>query len=110
MYGPITTLRRENRVVKHIPWAAFKMVDSDWTRVIDARDILAVGVLFWLGTSFDSFDRIPTESNSISHLKSNRRSGGHFPLLKTSNQHGRQSVKIGNMHYTQVLLTTVSRR
>lgn len=42
MYGPITTLRRNNRVVKHIPWSAFKMTDNDWNRVIDARDILGV--------------------------------------------------------------------
>ncbi|KAF8190133.1 hypothetical protein BJ912DRAFT_850300, partial [Pholiota molesta] len=40
MYGPITTLRRDNRPVKKIPWSAFKMVDEDWTRVVDARDIL----------------------------------------------------------------------
>jgi hypothetical protein len=46
MYGPITTLRRNNRVEKHIPWSAFKMVERDWTRVTDARDILAVGFVF----------------------------------------------------------------
>ena len=42
MYGPITMLRRDNRVVKHIPWSAFKMSDQDWCRVVDARDILQV--------------------------------------------------------------------
>jgi hypothetical protein len=42
LYGPITTLRRENRLVKHIPWSAFKMADRDWTRVVDTRDILKV--------------------------------------------------------------------
>ncbi|KAH8985848.1 hypothetical protein EDB86DRAFT_2809925, partial [Lactarius hatsudake] len=40
MYGPITTLQHENRLVKHIPWSAFKMTDEDWARVIDAQDIL----------------------------------------------------------------------
>ena len=40
MYGPITTLRHDNRLVKHIPWS--KMVETDWTRVVDARDILEV--------------------------------------------------------------------
>jgi hypothetical protein len=44
MYGPITTLRRDSRVVKHIPWSAFKMTDADWNRVIDARDILGVRI------------------------------------------------------------------
>jgi hypothetical protein len=36
MYGPITTVRRDNRLVKHIPWTAFKMSDLDWVRVVDA--------------------------------------------------------------------------
>jgi len=42
MYGPITTLHCDNRLVKHIPWTAFKMTDLDWIRVVDARDILGV--------------------------------------------------------------------
>jgi hypothetical protein len=42
MYGPITTLRQDNRIVKHIPWSAFKLTDLDWARVVDARDILGV--------------------------------------------------------------------
>jgi hypothetical protein len=46
MYGPITTLRHNNRIVKHIPWTAFKLSDQDWYRVVDARDILRVRVVF----------------------------------------------------------------
>ena len=46
MYGPITTLRNNNRLVRRIPWSAFKMTDDDWNRVVDARDILGVGFLF----------------------------------------------------------------
>lgn len=42
LYGPITTLRRDNRVVKHVPWSAFKLADTDWHRVVDVRDILKV--------------------------------------------------------------------
>jgi hypothetical protein len=42
LYGPITTLRQENRVVKHVPWSAFKLADNDWRRVVDVRDILKV--------------------------------------------------------------------
>ena len=45
MYGPITTLRRDNHVIKHIPWSAFKLMDPDWTRVVDARDILGVSIM-----------------------------------------------------------------
>ena len=44
MYGPITTLRRDNQPVKNIPWTAFKLEDQDWYRVIDACDILAVRI------------------------------------------------------------------
>ncbi|KAF8067558.1 hypothetical protein FPV67DRAFT_1357976, partial [Lyophyllum atratum] len=40
-FGPITTIRREGRIVKHIPWAAFKLSEIDWVRVRDARMILA---------------------------------------------------------------------
>ena len=46
MYGPITTLRRNNRLVKHLPWSAFKLADEDWARVVDARDILGVSSFF----------------------------------------------------------------
>ncbi|KAF8958255.1 hypothetical protein BDZ97DRAFT_1668780, partial [Flammula alnicola] len=41
LFGPITTLRRDNRIVKHIPWSAFKLGGQDWVRVVDACDILA---------------------------------------------------------------------
>jgi hypothetical protein len=42
LYGPITVLRRDGRVVKNIPWSAFALSDVDWARVIDAKMILAV--------------------------------------------------------------------
>jgi hypothetical protein len=42
IFGPITTLRRDNRVVKRVPWSAFKLSDSDWAQVVDVRDILKV--------------------------------------------------------------------
>lgn len=45
MYGPITTLRRDNHIVKHIPWSAFKLTDFDWIRVLDVRDILGVHII-----------------------------------------------------------------
>ena len=46
IFGPITTLRRDNRVVKHVPWSAFKLGNSDWERVVDVRDILDVCEVF----------------------------------------------------------------
>jgi hypothetical protein len=47
-YGPITTLRCDNRLVKHIPWTAFILGDQDWLRAVDARDILGVSSDFIL--------------------------------------------------------------
>jgi hypothetical protein len=41
-YGPITTIRRDGRVVKHIPWSAFEFGDRDWDRVKEASEILIV--------------------------------------------------------------------
>jgi hypothetical protein len=44
LYGPITTLRSNGKVVKKIPWSAFKLSNRDWMRVADARNILAVHI------------------------------------------------------------------
>src|SRR5271155_1531265 len=70
MYGPITMLRRDNRVVKHIPWSAFKPTDADWNRVIDARDILGVRIsqpliFIWIETDTLSRTRITSSSTSL---------------------------------------------
>jgi hypothetical protein len=35
-------LRRDGNVAKKIPWSAFALSDTDWARVVDAKDILAV--------------------------------------------------------------------
>ena len=44
LYGPITTLRRDGRLFKKLPWTAFSLSDGDWARVLDAKAILAVSV------------------------------------------------------------------
>jgi len=41
-YGPITTIQREGRILKHIPWSAFALSEGDWERVKEAREILDV--------------------------------------------------------------------
>jgi hypothetical protein len=41
-YGPITTIRRDGRIVKHIPWTAFSMSEAEWARAKEVADILAV--------------------------------------------------------------------
>jgi hypothetical protein len=42
IYGPITTIRRDGRVSKHIPWTAFQAEKQDWKCVADTKKILAV--------------------------------------------------------------------
>jgi hypothetical protein len=44
LYGPITTVHTDGQVIKSIPWSAFRCSNRDWTRVLDARNILAVSV------------------------------------------------------------------
>lgn len=48
LYGPMTIVRREGRVIKKIPWSAFKISEVDWMRVLDAKSILAVCSSFYL--------------------------------------------------------------
>jgi hypothetical protein len=46
LYGPITTVRSNGRVVKKIPWTAFQLQDADWKRVRDVKNILKVTLMF----------------------------------------------------------------
>ena len=41
-YGPITMIRQDGQVAKHIPWSAFKFSNVDWERVREAAELLAV--------------------------------------------------------------------
>ena len=111
MYGPITTLRRNNHVVKHIPWSAFKMGEQDWTRVTDARDILGVSnCIFESRPRTHSSGRTLIGSNNISPLKSNQLSGACSLHSKNYKQRGKRSATARDTHYTKTLLTTASRR
>ena len=95
MYGPITTLRRDNHVVKHIPWSAFKMTDANWNWVIDARDILGVHIsepliFIWIETNTSSRTQIASSSASL--WRNNPLFGAPFQLLKNYKQHGRRNA------------------
>ncbi len=46
-FGPITQIRKNGKVVKKIPWAAFQLSEADWERVKLCSDILAVST-HWL--------------------------------------------------------------
>lgn len=113
MYGPITTLWHNNRLVKHIPWSAFKMSDQDWTRVVDARDILGVSTFnFTSVTTSNAFlsVRILIKFNSTSHPKNNRLSGVRFPLSKSYKPPGRRSVIHRDTPFTRTPSAMVLRR
>ncbi len=113
MYGPITTLRRDNRLVKHIPWTAFKMTDLDWIRVVDARDILGVRTLVSMRESrliISCSDRIRIKFRNTSPPRSNQPSGVRSLPLKNSRPLGRRSGTIQNMPCTKTLSQMVSRR
>ncbi|KAF9016920.1 hypothetical protein BDP27DRAFT_1251621, partial [Rhodocollybia butyracea] len=40
LYGPITTVRKDGRIEKHIRWSAFKFSAQDWNHVADCKAIL----------------------------------------------------------------------
>lgn len=42
LFGPITTLRKNGRIVKKIPWSTFILNDEDWERIDLLIDILFV--------------------------------------------------------------------
>ena len=42
LYGPITTIKKDGRLIKTIPWSAFQAEKQDWARVVDVKNILAV--------------------------------------------------------------------
>jgi len=92
-FGSITTLRRDGRVVKHIPWAAFKLSEMDWCRVRDAAAILAVrtfSTLYLLAPDFTL--RILMRYSSTFHLRDSRRCGALCLQLRSFRPPGKRSV------------------
>jgi len=71
LYGPITTIRRDGRITKNIPWTAFQTEKHDWGRVSDVKNILAVcpnhSPFFLVVTPFLK------DANSILHYFSSER-------------------------------------
>ncbi|KAJ8583126.1 hypothetical protein M405DRAFT_687773, partial [Rhizopogon salebrosus TDB-379] len=41
LFGPITTIRRNRKLIKKIPWSAFTFKSADWERINDTREIIA---------------------------------------------------------------------
>lgn len=104
MYGPITTLRRNNRLVKHIPWSAFKMADNDWNRVVDARDILGVRFLFFIwDAKTDWLFRTQIIFSSTFLRRNYLPSGERSPHLKNCSRHGKKNATTSNSISTRML-------
>ena len=85
MYGPITTLQHDKQPVKHILWAAFKMVEADWKRVIDACDILGISPIIFIPLEWLTYRslRIQTVFSITSLLRRSQHSG--MPYLPSRN-------------------------
>jgi len=77
------------------------MVEQDWVRVVDARDILhVINSDFSASIQFikaDELFRIQIESSSTFQPKRNQLSGGHFQLSKNFNPLGRRNARIKNI-------------
>ena len=113
MYGPITTLRHDNCLVKQIPWLAFKMVDLDWTRVVDAHDILEVSkvfICFAERANKEDTGRTQIEFSNTSPMKRSQPSGMHSPHLRSFKHRGRRNRIAENMPFTRMCLLMVSKR
>lgn len=41
-FGPITTIRKNGKIIKKIPWSAFRLEKEDWDRVKLCVEILEV--------------------------------------------------------------------
>ncbi|KAG2347026.1 hypothetical protein BDR05DRAFT_839376, partial [Suillus weaverae] len=41
LFGPITTIQCNGKLIKKIPWSAFTFKSADWERINDTREIIA---------------------------------------------------------------------
>jgi len=103
LYEPITVLRRDRRIVKKIPWSAFKISEVDWIRVLDAKSILEVrsSSSSSLSTAYIKINRIPITFSNTSLLKSNLRYGAPSPRSRNFRPHGRRNTTSPNMLSTK---------
>ena len=81
-FGDITTLLQEGRVVKRIPWSAFKLYNTDWARVEDTMAILIVRHLSMLivdGSVIATMSRPRTRSSNHFWRSDSQHCGMLFP-------------------------------
>lgn len=106
-YGPITTIRRDGRILKHIPWTAFTITKNDWDRVKEVSEILAVSLNYidFTIAKTDIDYRIPIVFSNTSRQRSGPLSGGLFWQLKSSKRHGRRNATAPDSPSTVMLST-----
>ncbi len=50
-FSPITTLHKNGKIVKKIPWSAFRLSNADWQRVKLCTELLDVSAISVMGPS-----------------------------------------------------------
>lgn len=96
LFGPMTTVRKNGRLVKHIPWSAFRLDDEDWQRVNDVTEILAVSchnsyILCYL---LKFLLRILLKFNINLRPKSDLIFNTQFPQLSSFKHRGKRRYKV----------------
>jgi hypothetical protein len=87
------------------------MIETDWTRVVDACDILEVSkVLIHFAARANKEDRTRIESNNTSLTKMSLPSGVHFPCLRNFKQLGRRNGIAESMCCTRMHSPMASKR
>ena len=109
IFGPIATLQRENCIVKHLPWSAFKLADNDWQRVVDVRDILGVCeipcLFIWnKANAYIYVYRILIKSSNTFLRKNSQHFGVPFLPSKNCNQLGKRNGTHLLMNFIKMLL------
>jgi hypothetical protein len=108
MFGPITTVRKEGRVIKNIPWIAFRFSNRDWSRVLDAKNILEVRfyMLFTCCLRLTDVTRTQIKFSISFPQRNNLPCGVHCPLLKIFKRHGRQNVTTRDIFFIEMRFKT----
>jgi hypothetical protein len=88
------------------------MIDTDWNRVIDARDILEVCVsepLFFIWIETDISSRTQIASSSASLQRNNPHFGAPSQLLKNYKRHGRRNMTAPDFPFIKMPSLMVSK-
>jgi hypothetical protein len=91
LYGPITTVRTNGKIVKKIPWSAFQLGDDDWKRVKYLRNILEVCHLKLFNFLLIIRDRTRIKYNNTSRQNDYQRFGVRSLRLRSCKLFGKRN-------------------